>query len=82
MGAREILNELKWHPKLSLREARVTIEHRGAPEGVRVIEGIDILEIGRGFMRVQSPEGEVQIPYHRVLRIEAGKKLLWKKRGV
>ncbi len=82
MGAREILNELKWHPKLSLQDARVTIVHRGAPGDVRVIDGPDILELEHAFMRVKSPEGEVEIPYHRILRIEALGKLLWRKQGV
>jgi len=82
MGAREELNKLRWHPRLDLRDARVTILHRGAPGDVRVIDGGDIRELGRGFMRVISPEGEVYIPYHRILRIEAGGGVLWEKRKV
>ncbi len=79
MGARETLNRLRWHPRLSLRDARVTIAHRGAPGDVRVIRGDEILELGRAFMRVASREGEVEIPYHRVLRIEVGGRTLWRK---
>lgn len=81
MGAREALNKLKWHPRHRLREARVTIAHRGGPGNVRVIEGGQILELGRAFMRVASPEGEVEIPYHRVLRIEVAGRTLWRKEG-
>lgn len=79
MGPREILNELKWHPKLKLQDARITIAHRGAPNDKRVIQGGEVLELGRSFMRVASPEGEVEIPYHRVLRIEAQGKMLWRE---
>lgn len=82
MGAREELNKLRWHPKLDLRDATVTILHRGAPGDVRTIIGDDIKELGRAFMRVLAPEGEVYIPYHRILRIEAGGRVLWEKRGV
>ena len=80
MGPRDILNKLKWGGG-DIRGARLTILHRGAPSDRRIIEGSDILELGRGFMRVVSPEGEVEIPYHRILRIEASGRVLWEKRG-
>lgn len=80
MGPRDVLNKLKWGGG-DFQGAKVTILHRGAPSDRRVIAGSDILELGRGFMRVVSPEGEVEIPYHRILRIEAGGRVLWEKRG-
>jgi uncharacterized protein (UPF0248 family) len=73
-----VLNRLKWGSK-NLNKARVTILHRGAPNDRRLIAGEDILKLGRGFMRVRSPEGEVEIPYHRVLRIEVGGRTLWER---
>lgn len=81
MGPREVLSKLKWDPSFKLEDAEVTILHRGAPGDRRTFKGGDILELGRGFMRVRSPEGEVEIPYHRVLRIEARGRVLWEKRG-
>ena len=81
MGPREVLNKLKWDPSFKLEDAEVTILHRGAPGEARVFRGSDILELGSGFMRVSSPEGEVSIPYHRILRIEARGRVLWEKRG-
>ncbi|MDI6883895.1 MAG: RNA repair domain-containing protein [Hadesarchaea archaeon] len=75
------MNKLKWSGG-GIQDARVTILHRGAPGDKRIITGEDILELGRGFMRVVSPEGEVEIPYHRILRIELGDQVLWEKRGV
>lgn len=82
MRAYDVLSKLKWHPEFSLSEARVTILHRGAPGDVRIVRGDDILELGRAFMRIRSPEGEVEIPYHRILRIETKGKSLWQKRRV
>jgi len=76
-----MLNKLKWGGEDELQSAKVTILHRGAPNDKRVIKGNDILELGRGLMRVVSPEGEVEIPYHRILRIEARGRVLWEKRG-
>lgn len=81
MGPRDVLNKLKWGGEDELQSSRVTILHRGAPKDKRIIEGSDILELGRGFMRVASSEGEVEIPYHRILRIEAHGHILWEKRG-
>ena len=81
MGPKEALNKLKWHSKFNLRDSKITIAHRGAPGDVRIIDGSDVLELGHSFMRVVSPEGEVEIPYHRIIRIEARGKMLWQKRG-
>ncbi len=80
MGPRDILNKLKWGGG-GLQRAEVTILHRGAPGDKRVIAGKDLLELGRGFMRVSAPEGEVDIPYHRILQIKVRGRVLYKKRG-
>ncbi len=80
MGPRDTLNRLRWHPEFNLRDAKVIIVHRGVPGNVRIIEGSDIEELGPAFMRVVTPEGEVEIPYHRILQIEVRKQVLWKKR--
>jgi uncharacterized protein (UPF0248 family) len=79
MGPHEVLNELKWHPKLKLQDVKITITHRGAPNDKRTIQGSEVLELKRSFMRVASREGEVNIPYHRVLKIEARGEVLWRK---
>jgi hypothetical protein len=82
MNARQILSKLRWHPEFDLQKAKVTIVHRGAPGDARVIKGDDIKELGPAFMRVVAPEGEVEIPYHRILRIEARRQVLWRKSEV
>jgi uncharacterized protein (UPF0248 family) len=79
MRPRDVLNRLKWDSK-NLGQSRVTILHRGAPKDRRAIEGSEILELGRGFMRVRSPDGEVEIPYHRVRQIEADGRVIWERR--
>ncbi len=80
MGPREVLNKLRWSGTNELQNVKITILHRGAPGDKRVIEGAEILELGRGFMRVASPDEEVYIPYHRILKIEAGGRAVWEKR--
>lgn len=75
---REILNRLKWYEN-KLGEAVITVVHRGAPGDRRQIEGRQIQELGKGFMVVEEPEGEAYIPYHRILKIEAGGKTIWER---
>lgn len=79
MGPREVLNKLRWQPGGELGLARIVIAHRGAPGDRRVIDGKQITGLGRGFMSVTSPEGEVEIPYHRILRIEVRGRVLWQR---
>ncbi len=62
---REVLNEIRWHPDLSMKRAEITYEHRGAPGDVKVISGREIRELGRSFFST----GDSSIPYHRIRRI-------------
>jgi uncharacterized protein (UPF0248 family) len=73
------LNRLKWDEKLDLKEAKIIIEHRGAPANQRAISGADVMGLGRGLMQIAGPEGEVMIPYHRILRIEIQGNTIWEK---
>jgi len=81
MGPKEALNKLKWHSKFTLQNSKITIVHRGALGNIRVIDGADIIELGHSFMRVASPDGNVEIPYHRIIQTEVQGKILWQKRG-
>lgn len=77
MGPRDVLNKLKWCGEM--RDVRVTILHRGAPGNRKTFTEREIAGLGRSFMRVKSGDLEVQIPYHRILRIEAGDRVLWER---
>ena len=76
---REILNRLKWHER-KLGEAIITIVHRGAPGDLKRIKGELIKELGKGFMAVEQPEGEVYIPYHRIVKIEVKNRTIWERK--
>ncbi|MFN4133399.1 MAG: DUF504 domain-containing protein [Candidatus Hadarchaeales archaeon] len=80
MKPRDVLNKLKWGDK-NLSSARVTIIHRGTEGDVMEIKGENITELGRGFMTVRSSAGDLEIPYHRIVKIESGGKLIWVRRG-
>lgn len=79
MGPRDILNKLKWHPNFDLNKAKITITHRGAPRDKLVISGEDIIDLGSGFMQVKRKNKKVEIPYHRILKIETPEKTLWEE---
>ncbi|MEM2890049.1 MAG: RNA repair domain-containing protein [Candidatus Hadarchaeum sp.] len=80
MGAREVLNKIKWAGKEKLSDVRITIIHRGAPENRREIHGKDIMELGSGFMKVMMPEGETYVPYHRITKIEVCGEMRYEKK--
>lgn len=80
MGAREVLNKIKWGGREKLDDVKITIVHRGAPGNRREISGKDIIELGPGFLKVMMPEGETYIPYHRITRIEVCGNLRYEKK--
>ncbi|MFP3871385.1 MAG: DUF504 domain-containing protein [Candidatus Natronoplasma sp.] len=63
---RDVLNELKWREKENLDEARIYYVHRGAPADFRTMQGSEIEDLGRSF--IKCVEGH--IPYHRIFKIE------------
>ncbi len=82
MGARYILNKLKWGVNEEIISARVTIAHGGVPENKLILDGCDVMKLDRGFMRVNTPEEEVEIPHHRITRIEVEGSLKYQKSGI
>ncbi len=80
MRPKEVLDRLKW-AEGRLGEASITIIHRGATGNLRKIRGSDILSTDRSFMYVRSGNETVAIPYHRIVRIEVGRKCLWEKKS-
>lgn len=63
---RDILNELKWRYKRSLEKADIYYVHRGAPGDFRIMDGKEVEELNRSFIKFS----EGHIPYHRVFKIE------------
>ncbi len=76
--ARNIMNELKWHPEKSLRGVTLRYIHRGAPGGVMTAKAEDIAFLEKSFILLKGPE-EKRIPYHRIVEIRKAGKILWKK---
>ncbi len=65
---RLLLNEIKW--RFDLGKCKVYYIHRGAPGDMRVVDGTEIKNIGRGFLILKGVEQDVYIPHHRIFRID------------
>jgi uncharacterized protein (UPF0248 family) len=72
---REVLNRLRWTEGESLERAVVWYVHRGAPGNVKKIAGTSIISLGRGFFDTD----EATIPYHRILRIDYDRRIVFGK---
>ncbi|NOZ59437.1 MAG: DUF504 domain-containing protein [Euryarchaeota archaeon] len=79
--AKRVLDELKWHPEKSLREAEVTYVHRGAPGDEVTISGGEILALEKSFFVVVREGREVRVPYHRIKEIKLGGEVVYRKRA-
>jgi uncharacterized protein (UPF0248 family) len=72
---RDVLNRLKWDAGLPhLEGVAIRYRHRGAPDDEAVLQGKDVLEVGRSFLDL--PEGG-RLPMHRILRIEVDGRVVW-----
>ncbi|MGQ9759243.1 MAG: DUF504 domain-containing protein [Candidatus Methanomethylicaceae archaeon] len=72
---RDTLNKIKWASPEGLQGIEVVIIHRGAPENKKVIKGEEIKDIAPRAMVCE----DVIIPYHRVLCIRRGAKIIWSR---
>ena len=64
----ERINKLLWTGEIS--KYRFVIIHRGAPKDEKVISGKNIKGLKDRFLLVETPNGEIKIPIHRIKRIE------------
>ena len=71
-----VLNRLKWEG--GLEECEIVILHRGAPGDRMVVKGNSIIGVKRSYFEYRNRLGEeVTIPYHRILEVRIGGKVIW-----
>ena len=68
-----ILNEIKWTDKFDLNKIIIYYLHRGAPNNIKILNGNEIVIIGKSFIETNSSH----IPFHRILKIKYGDKILF-----
>jgi uncharacterized protein (UPF0248 family) len=78
---KRVLNELLWHPKKSIKEAKITYIHRGAPGDRITIDGEEIIRLEKSHFIIERRGLETWIPYHRITEVKQRNKLLYKKKG-
>lgn len=84
MSLRALLNKHKWHLG-NLDQLELVVQHRGAPNDQRIVFGTYIVDIKADGITVadyEDDDGEVWIPYHRVLAVKQDDRLLWRKKSV
>ncbi len=74
--ARETLNELRWRPGFDFSLARIWVADRARLEGVRVLEGSDIVDLGHRYFTT----ARTTIPFFKILKITYGDRVLFERR--
>jgi uncharacterized protein (UPF0248 family) len=72
------LNRLKWTGRMG--NCTITIAHRGAPGGVKPVNGADVVEVKKSYFTYQNCGRESFIPLHRVRKICCAGEEVWKKK--
>jgi len=73
MDSRDVLNKMKWHENYDFGEVRIWYISRGKNENMSVVKGSEITEMGKHFFMTKSGT----IPYHRIIKIEYGKEVVF-----
>jgi len=80
---RDLLNKILWAEKERKSEYEITFLHRGAYMDQKKVPFNCVIHVGVGWFSYADPaEGEVQIPFHRIMEIRNVKnsRIVWKKR--
>jgi uncharacterized protein (UPF0248 family) len=80
---RDVLNRIRWDREKTKLSYEVSYVHRGATGDKRTIPFSNIREIHSSwFMYTDPDDGDVMIPFHRVLEVrEVGsEQILWRSR--
>lgn len=92
--AKRFLDELRWHPKKSIKGVEIVYVHRGAPGDVMAIQAESIIKFESSFFVIAKPVRktralaiamernniETRIPYHRIREIRRGSEVLWRRK--
>jgi uncharacterized protein (UPF0248 family) len=74
----ELLNKIKWDKNLNPEEYSVFYLDR-ITKGLIEIKYLDIKKIEKSFIVIEKNNEEVNIPLHRIRRVERNKRLIWER---
>ena len=78
MGLHELLSELEWRAGLAVDSLEFLVVDRGSPGDARVVSAPELVGRDRSYLHLA---GGGRIPYHRVLEVRAGQRVLWSRDG-
>jgi uncharacterized protein (UPF0248 family) len=78
VGLHELLSELEWRAGLKVESLRFLIVDRGSPGDVRSVSSPELVGRDRSYLHL---EGGGRIPFHRVLEVRVGEKVVWSRDG-
>ena len=75
MNPRDVLNKIKWDNNYDFNFIQIWYVHRGVPNNTKIINGKDVLEIQKTFIKTVS----AMIPMHRIFKIKYNEKTLFER---
>lgn len=76
----DLLNKIKWDKNLKEEEYSIFYFDRIRKVLIK-IEYKDIKRVENNFMILERDNEEVNIPLHRIRRVERNKKLIWERKN-
>jgi uncharacterized protein (UPF0248 family) len=76
MPLHEVLSRLEWSEGISLENLSFLIVDRGAPGDRRLLSPPEVVGRDRSYLHL---EGGGRVPYHRVVEVRAGERLVWRR---
>jgi len=77
-----LLRRYKYDPTFDFGLVRIVYENRGAPKSRSTVEGSRITKLANSYFEMETGDGIVVIPYHRIIEIEYNGKVGWKRVSV
>lgn len=78
---KDLLNKIKWDKNLNPEEYSIFYIDR-ITKGLIEIRYNDIKEIGKNFIVLERHNEEVDIPLHRIRKVERKGKLVWERKSL
>jgi uncharacterized protein (UPF0248 family) len=77
-----LLRRYRYDPRFDFGLVRIVYENRGAPKSRSTVEGGRITRLANTYFEMESGGETVVIPYHRIIEIEYGGRVEWKRVSV
>lgn len=78
MTLHELLSRMEWGEGIPLEELEFVVVHRGAPGDRRVLAAPEVVGRDRSYLHL---EGGAAVPYHRVVEVRHGGRVIWSREG-